>query len=168
VEHEKWATREHGPDELLWQLVFLTEAVATALERDAVKRDGPRTEGAQRASAPIAATWDKHLYRDDKGKFPAKFNNWETSVIQQETENKDVVGWLRNPDRKPWSLAVPYEINGEWKPLYPDFLIVRKQSKGLVVDLLDPHLISLEDARPRPPALRSTQPNTHTGSGASN
>ena len=41
---------------------------------------------------------------------------------------------------------MPYQATGEWKPLYPDFLVVRKEGKGLVVDILDPHALSLEDA----------------------
>lgn len=57
-----------------------------------------------------------------------------------------MVGWLRNPDRKPWSLCIPYELDGEWRALYPDFLILRKLSNRLVVDLLDPHAIDLGDA----------------------
>jgi type III restriction enzyme len=37
-------------------------------------------------------------------------------------------------------------LSGEWRALYPDFLVVRKAGKNLVVDILDPHLLSLEDA----------------------
>jgi type III restriction enzyme len=91
-------------------------------------------------------TWKKHLYIDDKGVFPAKLNHWESKVIEAEIAKGDVVGWLRNVDRKPWSLCVPYELSGEWRALYPDFLVVRKAGKNLVVDILDPHLLSLEDA----------------------
>ena len=90
--------------------------------------------------------WPKHLYANGGGAFPCKLNNWETPVVEAETARADVVGWLRNPDRKPWSLVIPYQHNGEWKPLYPDFLVVRKAGKNLVVDLLDPHALHLEDA----------------------
>ena len=30
--------------------------------------------------------------------------------------------------------------------MYPDFLVIRKQGRGLVVDIIDPHSISLADA----------------------
>ncbi|MBA2345910.1 MAG: DEAD/DEAH box helicase family protein [Rubrobacter sp.] len=91
-------------------------------------------------------TWQKHLYVDKASLFPAKFNKWETKVIETEIAREDVVGWLRNPERKDWSLCVPYRLGGRQRPLYPDFLVVRSTANGLVVDLLDPHLLSLEDA----------------------
>jgi hypothetical protein len=50
--------------------------------------------------------------------------------------------WTPN-DRKPWSLRIPYNFRGEWRGLYPDFLFVRSEPDGLVVDILDPHAISL-------------------------
>jgi type III restriction enzyme len=90
--------------------------------------------------------WQKHLYANGGGLFPCKFNTWETKVIGIEIARADVVGWLRNADRKGWSLTVPYLLHGEWKPLFPDFLVVRKERRNLVVDILDPHAISLEDA----------------------
>ena len=90
--------------------------------------------------------WPKHLYANGGGLYPCKLNNWEERVVEAEISRVDVVGWLRNPDRKPWSLVIPYQHNGEWKPLYPDFLFFRKVGKDLVVDLLDPHALHLEDA----------------------
>lgn len=91
-------------------------------------------------------TWKKHLYANGGGLFPCKLNTWETKVVEAEVAKAEVLGWLRNPERKPWSFAVPYQHNGEWKPLYPDFLMLRKVGKDLLVDLLDPHAIHLEDA----------------------
>jgi type III restriction enzyme len=91
-------------------------------------------------------TWRKHLYVDDASLYPAKFNTWETKVIQTEIDRDDVVTWLRNPERKHWSLCVPYRLGGVQRPFYPDFLVVRTTLDGLEVDLLDPHLLSLEDA----------------------
>lgn len=90
--------------------------------------------------------WAKHIYVDDGGNFPSKLNTWETKVAEEELKDKSVVGWLRNPDRKPWSLCVPYRVGAEWRSMYPDFLFVRQKSKNLVVDLLDPHSLALEDA----------------------
>lgn len=93
-------------------------------------------------------TFDRHLYVDDEKLFPSHLNNWETTVVQMELKKSESgsVGWLRNLDRKSWSLTVPYESGGEFRPLYPDFLFVRSTSDGLVVDLLDPHNIDLSDA----------------------
>lgn len=90
--------------------------------------------------------WRKHMYVDDEGGFPCKFNTWEARVIEQEIARDGVIGWLRNPDRKPWSLCIPYKLGGEWKAHYPDFLVIRREGKNLVVDILDPHALSLEDA----------------------
>ena len=39
------------------------------------------------------------------------------------------------------ALCIPYEINGEIKPTYPDFIIVREDERlGYVIDILEPHL----------------------------
>ena len=36
--------------------------------------------------------------------------------------------------------CIPYEINGEIKPTYPDFIIVREDERlGYVIDILEPH-----------------------------
>lgn len=93
--------------------------------------------------------WTDHLYVDEDGAYPAVLNSWETKVIQEELAREDVSGWLRNPPRKPWALAVPYRSGGEDKALYPDFLILREDAGGPVVDLVDPHTTSLSDAWPK-------------------
>jgi type III restriction enzyme len=92
-------------------------------------------------------TWQRHLYVDENSLFPTEFkSSWEKKVVESILAEKDVVGWLRNPEQKDWSLRVPYEMGGEWRSLYPDFLVVRSTSSGVVVDVLDPHNIRLEDA----------------------
>jgi type III restriction enzyme len=94
-----------------------------------------------------ATSWSGHIYVNGSGKAPLALNGWETQVIESEMERPDFRFWLRNFDRKTWSLTVPYEKDGRWAPLYPDFLVVREEDDGtLVVDLLDPHTISLADA----------------------
>ena len=90
--------------------------------------------------------WDRHLYVDEAGKYPVKLNGPEREVIEQEIARADLVGWLRNVDRKQWALCVPYEMDGEDRPMYPDFLVVRREGKRLVVDIIEPHAISLADA----------------------
>jgi len=50
-----------------------------------------------------------------------------------------VVGWLRNLDRKSWSLEIPYRDAGSFKSMFPDMLIVRKDEQGFQFDILEPH-----------------------------
>lgn len=90
--------------------------------------------------------WDKHLYVDENEEYHADLFGSEIAVLERELANKKVVGWLRNTDRKAWAVCVPYEVSGEMRATYPDFLFVRKGSGGLVVDLIEPHTISLADA----------------------
>ena len=84
--------------------------------------------------------YDDHLFVDDHGKARINLNNWEEGVLVEEQGQADYVCWLRNPPRKPWSLCIPYEMGGEQKPAYPDFVIIRKDSDDeYVVDILEPH-----------------------------
>jgi type III restriction enzyme len=90
--------------------------------------------------------YDRHLYVDDKGGFSFKTTSWERATLEEELKRDDLVVWLRNPDRKPWSLCVPYEMGRAVKGCYPDFIIIRKQDGQLLADIVDPHLLSFEDA----------------------
>lgn len=92
--------------------------------------------------------WPEHVYVDELGLYPSKLNKWETRVIEQQLAKKgDVVAWLRNPPRKPWSVTIPYSQGGQDHPQYPDFLVLRRTRKGdVVVDLLEPHMTDLSDA----------------------
>lgn len=84
--------------------------------------------------------YDDHLFVDDNGKARINLNSWEEGVLMEEQGQVDYVCWLRNPPRKPWSLCIPYEMGGEQKPAYPDFVIIRKDSdQEYVVDILEPH-----------------------------
>ena len=81
-----------------------------------------------------------HLFVDDSGVARINLNSWEEGVLKEEQEQPDYVCWLRNPPRKAWSLCIPYEMRGEQKPTYPDFLIVRRDNDGeYVIDILEPH-----------------------------
>ena len=40
---------------------------------------------------------------------------------------------------------IPYEIDSEKKPTYPDFLIIRQDGSEYVVDILEPHDPSRQD-----------------------
>lgn len=81
-----------------------------------------------------------HLFVDDSGTAKINLNTWEEGVHEEEQAQTDYVCWLRNPPRKPWSLCIPYEMGGEQKPAYPDFVIVRQDSDmEYVIDILEPH-----------------------------
>ena len=87
-----------------------------------------------------------HLFADKEGYAQIKLNNWENSLIEEESRRSDFVCWLRNPPREKWSLCIPYEMNKEIKATYPDFIIVRKDDiSGYVIDILEPHNPALKD-----------------------
>lgn len=87
-----------------------------------------------------------HLYADEDGKAIIKLNNWEKAVIEEEEKKSDFVCWLRNQVRQSWSLCIPYEIDGEIKAIYPDFIVVRKDDQlGYVIDILEPHNPEFKD-----------------------
>ena len=75
-----------------------------------------------------------------------KLNTWEAGVIEEEEKREDFVCWIRNPSRGSWALCIPYEIDGEIRPAYPDFIIVRKDRVlGYIVDILEPHSPDFKD-----------------------
>ena len=89
-----------------------------------------------------------HLYVDESGVATIKLNSWEDGVIEEESEREDFVCWLRNVPRASWALRIPYEVEGVWKPMFPDFLIVRRDAmaaSGYAFDILEPHNPSLAD-----------------------
>jgi type III restriction enzyme len=94
---------------------------------------------------PNAPILERHLYVEEDGKFRAELGPWEAEVLQEELADSAVVGWLRNVDRKPWSLEIPYATGGEVRPMFPDLVVVRKAAKDLVVDILEPHDPSRDD-----------------------
>lgn len=81
-----------------------------------------------------------HLYADETGRSKIKLNGWETGVLEEEARRPGFVCWLRNPSQTRWALCIPYEIGGEIKAMYPDFLIVRRDEAGeYIIDILEPH-----------------------------
>lgn len=85
--------------------------------------------------------YSDHLFVDEAtGTATIKLDGWEEGVLREEQKRKDFVCWLRNRQRASWSLAIPYdnELN-ETKSFFPDFLIVRHNEDGYVVDILEPH-----------------------------
>lgn len=73
-------------------------------------------------------------------------NSWEAGVLEEEAAAEDFVCWIRNPSRSSWSLCIPYEINNEIKPSYPDFIIIRRDPiLGYIIDILEPHNPDFKD-----------------------
>lgn len=98
----------------------------------------PETISIERSN--VGEAYTDHLFVDNAtGKAVINLNNWEKAVLQAERGRADYICWLRNPPRKSWSLCIPYEQNAEMKSMYPDFLIVRKDEMGYVIDILEPH-----------------------------
>lgn len=91
-------------------------------------------------------TYRDHLFADEDGNATIKLNGWESGVLEEEQRQSDFVCWLRNPSRQSWSLCIPYEIEGETKATYPDFIVIRKDSElGYVMDILEPHNSDFKD-----------------------
>lgn len=85
-----------------------------------------------------------HLYCDSSGEFNTRLNGWEKAVLDEEVRRTGFVGWLRNFDRRDWSIAVPYDDRGI-KPFFPDFVIVRRERGELLADVIDPHNSLFDD-----------------------
>ena len=94
---------------------------------------------------PTDPLWERHLYVESNGQFRAELGSWEAGVLKEELLRPDVVGWLRNLDRKPWSLEIPYETGGDVRPMFPDLVVVRKVDGEYFIDILEPHDPSLAD-----------------------
>lgn len=94
---------------------------------------------------PTDLLWERHLYVESNGQFRAELGGWEAGVLEEELAKPEVVGWLRNLDRKPWSLEIPYETGGAIRPMFPDLVIVRKVRGEFFIDILEPHDPSLSD-----------------------
>lgn len=94
---------------------------------------------------PTDPLWEQHLYVEANGQFRAELGTWEAAVLKEELAKLEVVGWLRNMDRKPWSLEIPYESGGRVVPMYPDLVVVRSSGRDFIIDILEPHRPDLDD-----------------------
>lgn len=88
-----------------------------------------------------------HLFvNETTGTAKLKLNGWEADLIAEEEKRPDFVCWIRNPSRASWALCIPYELDGEVKPTYPDFIVVRQDERlGYVIDILEPHSADFKD-----------------------
>ncbi len=99
--------------------------------------------------------YENHLLvAPDTGFAKIKLNGWEVALIEEESRRADFVCWLRNPSRAAWALCLPYDVNGEKKSFYPDFIIIRRDSVlDYVIDILEPHGNQYADNLPKAKAL---------------
>ena len=104
-------------------------------------------ETIQVSAEPNGKEYKTHLFVGEKtGTAVIKLNSWEEGVIAEEERRPDFVCWIRNPSRASWSLCIPYEIDNEIKPTYPDFIVIRKDEiSGYVIDILEPHNPEFKD-----------------------
>ena len=121
---------------------------------------------AMSSTTPVALDWDlpqaidfvvgndaqifeSHLFIPaEGGDFKVIMNDWESGLIKEELAN-GAVAWLRNLDRKKWSLEIPYEVDGVTTSMFPDLLVVRADAHGYVFDVLEPHDPSRKDNYPK-------------------
>lgn len=99
-------------------------------------------------------SFSDHLFVDEAtGTATFKLTSWEDKTLKEEQLRNGFVTWLRNPARSSWALCIPYVMNNENKPMYPDFIIVRKVNDKYVLDILEPHNSSLKDNLPKAKGL---------------
>ncbi len=85
-------------------------------------------------------TCTDHLFVNADGTATFNLKGWEPITLEEERKNPNFVCWLRNQDRKPWALCIPYDYGGETHRMFPDFLIIRKNEHGnYEYGLLEPH-----------------------------
>ncbi|MEH7076979.1 DEAD/DEAH box helicase [Neobacillus drentensis] len=94
---------------------------------------------------PNFAYYDKHIYVTEDDNFSTVLNSWERQTIEEEIIKDNVVGWLRNIDRRSWAFTIPYTDGGRTRSLFPDFLVIRKENESYVVDILEPHRDDKDD-----------------------
>jgi hypothetical protein len=101
-------------------------------------------------------TFTGHLYAGADGTFPAKLNDWETTVIETEIVRPSFVAWYRNPARATANaLRIAYQDDtGKWSSLQVDFLVISKKADGTYgASIVDPHGTHLADAKAKLRAL---------------
>ena len=73
---------------------------------------------------------ERHLYQEEDGSFRDDPGCWERGLLAEELANEDVVGWLRNLDRTPWSMEIPDQSAGAKRPICPNLVVVRRGESG--------------------------------------
>ncbi len=84
--------------------------------------------------------YPKHIISDDNGWAYLKLNDLEQKVVFTELNRSISVAFYRNQPRNlNASLAIAYELNGEWENMYPDFIFFVKTKSGIDRVIVDPH-----------------------------
>lgn len=84
--------------------------------------------------------YPKHIVSDENGWSYHKLNDLEQKVVLNELKQPLVVGWYRNqPKNLLASLSIPYELNGQLQPNYPDFIFFQKVGDTVKPAIVDPH-----------------------------
>lgn len=85
--------------------------------------------------------YPKHIISDDNGWAYINLNELEKKVVSTELSKPFNVAWYRNSPRNlNASFSIPYMLNGEWKPAYPDFIFFEKAASGTIKPaIVDPH-----------------------------
>ena len=85
--------------------------------------------------------YPKHIICDDNGWAYINLFPIEKRVVETELAKSLTVAWYRNQPRNLHaSLCIPYEMNGELEPMYPDFIFFEKLPNGTIArSIVDPH-----------------------------
>ena len=82
----------------------------------------------------------RHIITADDGWAYLNLNDLEKKVVATELGKAGTVAWYRNQSRNlNASLSIPYELNGEWENMYPDFIFFTKTADGIARVIVDPH-----------------------------
>jgi type III restriction enzyme len=90
--------------------------------------------------------YQKHLFTNEHSLFSTDLKAWEQRVINSVTSDSSYIAWLRCEPHKTWSLCIPYQISHEYRPAFPDFLLLRKKNNHIEFDIVEPHSDHLSDA----------------------
>lgn len=147
--HQYAETRFHGLNDDYRRYIATVDSEKIRRQYDSIVSDGDLVskhnfrlpETIQIPHEDGGKEYSNHLFvSDNTGVATLKLNTWESGVIEEEGKRSDFVCWIRNPSRGSWALCIPYEMDGETKPAFPDFLVIRKDKRlGYVIDILEPH-----------------------------
>lgn len=99
-------------------------------------------------------TCTDHLFVNSEGTATFNLTGWEPITLAEERKHPRYICWLRNQDRKPWALCIPYEYGNEIHRTFPDFIIVRSDNNGgYEYALLEPHRDDKKDNLAKAKAL---------------
>ena len=98
---------------------------------------------------PDGQIYNDHLYCDSEGNAVFKLDTWEIDVLDAERQKEGFICWLRNIPNKESSLCIQYKLGTELKPLFPDFIVVRKVNEKLEFYILEPHYTGYADSVPK-------------------